>query len=142
MIATVSEFENVRQEASNKGKSFAVAPEVFAHYARRLSITPVSDVERQRIEQLLDITITNTGAIGITRTATCPCGHAFSFADFIESSLHMGRHTKEQLSSLMQGNTFMLTVDTDEKREMVCTVCGKTFPAPHCCYVTSSYAYT
>ncbi len=141
-ISTVSEFETVRSNEENSGKTFTVSQNVFSHYAAKFKVTPASSAEISQINEMLGTNLVPDKGTGITRESKCTeCGHVLSFADHVKVALSMKAHAKEELVRILSSGVHYLTVDSDKQREIQCPMCKKSTVVIHCCYTGHSYAY-
>lgn len=141
-IQSIQDFEVIRSDPANEGKTFAVPRDVFEHYMSGVSIDQITDQEMSEINAMLGTTIANPHRIGLTRASKCgECGHTFSFADHVRVALEMSAHAKHELAKFISGDVYYLTVDTDKMRDVVCPQCKKPTVVIHCCYNTSWYGY-
>lgn len=141
-IPSIEKMEQIVADTENGGRTFQVAKDVFDHFARKHIVVPCPPEDIERINKLLQITMDDLERTGMTRPCLCQhCGHDFSLADHVESSLRMGIHTRDELGQILTGNKYYLTVDTDRPRAILCVSCDEITLAAHCCYTTENYAY-
>jgi hypothetical protein len=142
VIQSVDHLNQIAADPVNAGRTFQVTKEVFEHFIQKLRFLPKPEGDIQRINRLLGIALAENESCGMTRTCICQrCGHEFSFADHVESALHMGLHTAEDLKQLFVGSKYFLTIDTDKQRDVLCIKCGEKSLLPHCCYGSKTYGY-
>lgn len=141
-VQSVADYEAVRKDPTNAGKTFSVSKDVFEHYMNGITVTQVTAQEVSEINALLGTSIANTDLVGLTRVSTCgECGHALTFADHVRIALNMSAHAQHELVKFIVGTDYYLTVDTDKKRDIVCPQCKKPTVVIHCCYSTNRYGY-